>query len=136
MRRAVLFKLRHYLISGFIGQRLEWNPMAFMQLKVYPTDDKSSVTIELWQEGKPLGHILLAGSEAEGFCQSVVKPERSLQMRSASRLIRVHGWRHFMTPCTRQPWGTHRASMACCCSCATPALDGYRSFFPIRTRRT
>jgi hypothetical protein len=78
MRRAALFKLRHYLISGFIGQRLEWNPMAFMQLKVYPTDDKSSVTIELWQEGKPLGHILLAGSEAEGFCQSVAEARKKL----------------------------------------------------------
>jgi hypothetical protein len=110
--------------------------MLKVTLKVYPTDDRLNVTIELWQNGKPLGHILFAGSEAEGFCQSVAEARKTLSDEVSVRLIRGRGWWRFMIPCTRRPWATLRASMAFCCSCATPALDGYRSFFPIRTRRT
>ena len=43
--------------------------MDYMELKVYPAEDQLHVTIELWQDGKPLGHILLPGSDAEGLCQ-------------------------------------------------------------------
>jgi hypothetical protein len=64
--------------------------VAYMQLKVKTADDRQHVVIELWMDGKPLGHIFLGPSEAEGHCQAVSKHRAELLMKSGARLILAH----------------------------------------------
>ena len=49
--------------------------MAYMKLRV---KKREHVLVELWNEDKPLGHILLGPSEAESHCQLVAKNRANL----------------------------------------------------------
>ena len=52
--------------------------VANMELRTSPTPDRKHVNIELWMDGKPLGHIHLSGGESEQFCHLVANARQAL----------------------------------------------------------
>lgn len=49
-----------------------------MKLWVGPNDDQTKVVVELWMNGKPLGHIYLDGDAAEQHAHGVITARMQL----------------------------------------------------------
>jgi hypothetical protein len=77
-----------------------------MELRAAASADLQSVTVELWQDGKPLGHILLDPSSAEQFAhnlarqRSILPDEVPREIDPGSRLEAVidPAWRTRVAP--------------------------------------